>query len=71
MAKNESTDGGAEQVQQQVKTEDEQGYVGFTPDVTPNEAYTFTGRAAGQPVPETDPELRRQVLEASNLDPKK
>jgi hypothetical protein len=71
MAKNEDqqppSDAGVEQVQQQVQAEDEQGYIGFTPDPTPNENYTFAGRAAGAPVPETDPELARQAREASVL----
>lgn len=29
------------------------GYLGTTPDETPNEAYTFAGQAAGATTPET------------------
>ncbi|HVL82621.1 MAG TPA: hypothetical protein VM840_13615 [Actinomycetota bacterium] len=37
--------------------EDEKGYLGQTPDPTPNEHYTVPGVLAGKPTPETDDDL--------------
>jgi hypothetical protein len=45
---------GADQVQQQVDAEEEQGFRGEKVDPTPNEHYTVAGVLADKPTPETD-----------------
>jgi hypothetical protein len=49
------------QAQEKVDAEQERGYRGTNPDITPNEHYTFAGAAAGKPTPETDPHLAAAV----------
>ena len=48
-------------VQKAVDKEQEQGFRGTKVDPTPNSAYTVAGVTAGEPTPETDPELRAQA----------
>lgn len=60
------TDAAAQQVQEQVDTETEQGYRGQVSDPTPNENYTLEGVISGAPTPETDAEAARKARDASN-----
>lgn len=68
MAKNDDQgqtgDAGVAEVEKKVAESDDRGYLGEVADPTPNENYTFSGRAAGAPVPETDPELAEQARKA-------
>lgn len=48
------TDGGQAEVQRKFDEAQEQGYIGSTPDKTPNEAYTVAGVNSGAKTPETD-----------------
>ena len=48
-------------VQETMDAEQEQGFRGTKVDPTPNSAYTVAGVTAGEPTPETDPELRAQA----------
>jgi hypothetical protein len=41
--------------QEKADKEAEQGYIGTTPDTTPNEAYTVEGVTSGAETPETRP----------------
>lgn len=59
--RNAEADAGAEQVQERVDQEQEQGYVGRKVDPTPNENYTVAGVTSGAPTPETDPALAAEV----------
>ena len=69
----QSDNGGADQVQQRVEKEQEQGFRGLGTDPTPNENYTVKGVTQGKPTPETDDdhaekvrrELRQQERERS------
>lgn len=63
MATKKSDDVGQAEVQRRVDAAEEKGYVGETPDPTPDEHYTVGGVIAGKPTPETDPDLApaRQV----------
>lgn len=54
---------GADEVQEKVDAETEQGFRGVETDDTPNEHYTVAGVTAGKPVPETDPEQARKATE--------
>lgn len=47
-----SVDVAADEVQDAVDTETEQGYRGVKVDTTPDHAYTIQGVLAGEPVPE-------------------
>lgn len=47
---------GADQVQEIVDKEQEQGFAGIKVDPTPNENYTLAGVTKKAPTPETDPE---------------
>lgn len=66
-ADDEANDGKADlevdtsSVQKAVDKEQEQGFRGTKVDPTPNSAYTVAGVTAGEPTPETDPELRAQA----------
>lgn len=55
------TDAAKGDVQEQVDTEQEQGFRGDKVDPTPNEHYTVAGVIAGKPTPETDPEHAHKV----------
>lgn len=48
-------------VQKAFDAEQERGFRGTKVDPTPNSAYTVAGVTAGEPTPETDPELRAQA----------
>lgn len=52
MAKNETQKADAN-VQKAVDEAEAKGYIGTTPDDTPNENYTVAGVLAGKPTPET------------------
>lgn len=54
MADKKSDDLGADQVQEAVDEENEQGFRGTEVDPTPNENYTVAGVTSGKPTPETD-----------------
>jgi len=56
----------AEQVQEKVEVETEQGFRGVEVDQTPNENYTLRGVASGAPTPETDP-AAKQAATAGQL----
>jgi hypothetical protein len=47
------TDVGQDEVQAAVNVAEDQGYLGTTPDPTPDSAYTVAGVIAGEPTPET------------------
>jgi hypothetical protein len=51
----------ADQVQNAVDKETEQGFRGVEVDPTPNENYTLAGQNAGLPVPETDEDAAEQA----------
>lgn len=53
MAKKKQSDAGAAEVTANVEKVEEQGYIGSTPDKTPNENYTVAGVTSGKPTPET------------------
>ncbi len=57
-------DAGAEEVQQRVDKENEQGFVGTEVDPTPNEAYTVEGVISDQPTPETDADAAAEARKA-------
>jgi hypothetical protein len=59
MAEKKAPDLGQAEVQANMDKATEQGYIGETPDPTPNEAYTVQGAASGAPTPETDPDALR------------
>jgi hypothetical protein len=64
----QATEGAAQQVQESVDQETDQGFRGVEVDMTPNENYTVEGVTSGADVPETaenPPEARR---EATNPD---
>lgn len=44
---------GADEVQEKVDEAEAQGFIGSTPDATPNRNYSVEGVAAGLPTPET------------------
>lgn len=52
-----SDDLGAAEVQKKVDDAEDKGYIGATPDETPNDAYTVSGVTSGKPTPETDPDV--------------
>jgi hypothetical protein len=54
---------GIAKVQERIKDSMEKGYLGTTPDPTPNENYTASGVAQGLPTPETDAVLRAEANE--------
>lgn len=54
-AKKDETEKAADQVQEAVDKETEQGFRGVEVDPTPNENYTLQGVTSGKPTPETDP----------------
>lgn len=47
-------DAGQAEVQRLADEAAEQGFIGSSPDATPNEAYTLKGVTSGQPTPETE-----------------
>lgn len=51
MAKNETKSD--DNVQKAVDEAESKGYIGTTPDETPNENYTVAGVLSGKPTPET------------------
>ncbi|MCA1569315.1 MAG: hypothetical protein LC798_03125 [Chloroflexi bacterium] len=56
MAKSDTdkaTDAAAANVQKAIDEAEAKGYIGTTPDETPNENYTVAGVLAGKPTPET------------------
>jgi hypothetical protein len=53
----------ADQVQDAIDVETEQGFRGIEVDKTPNEAYTLAGQNAGMPTPETDEDTAKAALE--------
>jgi hypothetical protein len=48
-------DGGAAEVDAAVAEAEAKGYIGETPDKTPNRNYTLRGVVEGAPTPETEP----------------
>lgn len=52
---------GGKEVQAKVDTENEQGFVGFVPDPTPNENYTVAGVTSGAPTPENNPQAAAEA----------
>lgn len=50
----QATDASATQVQKAVDEAEAKGYIGTTPDETPNENYTVAGVTSGKPTPETE-----------------
>lgn len=65
--KNESKEAGAEQVQQRVDEEQDQGFVGTEVDPTPNENYTLAGVTSGKPTPETDERAAEEARKAAGF----
>lgn len=62
----ESKDNAAEQVQEAVDVETDQGFRGLEVDPTPNENYTVKGVLAGKPTPETDEKQAAKASEAAS-----
>lgn len=58
-------DAGAEQVQDAVDKELEQGFRGDKVDPTPDSAYTVAGVTKGTPTPETDDKAAAKADEAA------
>jgi hypothetical protein len=56
----------ADQVQEAMGRETEQGFRGVEVDPTPNEAYTVAGVTSGQPTPETDDGQARAARDAQD-----
>jgi len=54
---------GADQAQDAMDVETDQGYRGVSPDPTPNHHYTVQGVTKGLPTPETHPEQAAKVAE--------
>lgn len=63
-ARKDATEKAAEQVQEAVDRETEQGFRGVEVDPTPNENYTVSGVTAGKPTPETDEKAAKAAREA-------
>jgi hypothetical protein len=61
-------DAGAEQVQETMDAEQEQGFRGVKTDPTPDEHYTVAGVTAGKPTPETDPDAHHEAAMASRME---
>lgn len=59
---------GEEQVQARIDAEEEVGLRGIEVDPTPNENYTVQGVVQGAPTPETDPDLREDIVRARRID---
>lgn len=62
--KTTTDDGGSAEVQEAADEAAERGFIGSTPDPTPNVNYTVAGVTAGKPTPETDERLAAKAREA-------
>lgn len=67
MAERKNDDLGADQVQEKVDEENEQGFRGTEVDPTPNENYTVAGVTSEKPTPETDPKASAKARESAGL----
>lgn len=63
--------GGGDQVQASVNKEQEQGFLGFAVDQTPDENYSVAGVIAGKPTPETDAEAKAAAIAPPEVAAKK
>lgn len=60
-------DAGAEQVQDKVDKETQQGFSGVEIDPTPNENYSVAGVTKGAPTPETDAKAAAEARDVTGL----
>lgn len=58
---------GADEVQDKVDAENEQGFRGAKVDPTPDENYTIEGVTSGKPTPETDEKAAAKARESAGL----